>query len=100
MFLIIVQRSQRRRSSYQTFSRSKQSEPTAAGVVPKSHDFVATSSIRQFKLNAEDYQDRGVSMITIGSLARVIVSGNHRFRSCLRKLLLSLGNHARIGAPP
>lgn len=41
-----------------------------------------------------------MSMITIGSLARVIVSGNHRFRSCLRKLLLSLGPYARIGAPP
>ena len=39
-------------------------------------------------------------MITIGGLARVIVSGNYRFRSWLRELLLWLGHQLGLVQRP
>ena len=39
-------------------------------------------------------------MITIGGLARVIVSGNYRFRSWLRELLFSLGHQLGLVQRP
>lgn len=71
------------------------SETTATEVVPKAM-FLPPRIHPPSLVKAEDYQDSGMSMITIGGLARVIVSGNHRFIKLPGQAILSSGHQLRL----